>query len=83
MLNGYTPEGRASMTYPVMCPAPVSPGVQWMVKLEPDLVTDVLRGDPGDPALKKQIFVFYHTPPWFFCQYTVKAKTPLNVFHCR
>lgn len=33
----------------VTCPAPVSPGVHWMLSMDPVFVIDISTGDPGDP----------------------------------
>lgn len=46
----FSPEGRASTTYPVTGAAPMSPSDQWMVSSEDVLEMDISMGDPGEPV---------------------------------
>lgn len=52
-----SPEGRASIMYPVTGAAPISPSDQWIVSAEDVLVMDISTGDPGEPVVSRHILV--------------------------
>ncbi len=56
--NAILPDGRASMTYPVTGPAPSVLSDQWSVKADADFVTEVCKGEPGEPMKYKAYYSF-------------------------
>lgn len=55
-----SPEGRASITYPLTGAVPMSPSDQWIVSSEDVLEMVISMGDPGVPAVSEG-----HTKAYF------------------